>query len=443
MKYAFSSTSLLLVSSFCSVLAMVPAQFFAQTGSLSQDPAGNFTLDWVIEQATKSNPELAAYEKNRLVAAARIPQMGSLDDPMVNVKTMEAPASDVFNSSRWKYVNVELMQVIPFPGKLSKRETIAEIMAEHAHHDYQEKLLDIVYRAKVAFFELYYIQRVLEVNTENVNLLNQFVQSARTRYAVGTVANPDLLRANVELAKLANEQITLEQKEETAKAMLNTLLNRPPQSMLGTTVVKEETSEEYDLEKLQQVALQNRPMVRHDSLSIVQTQVNLALAKQQYLPDFRVSLEYVTSPLDGFRGWTGMVGMSIPFSPWTLGKRSGEIQEQEADFQVMQAIYQNTKNMILFSVKDALVKVQTARRLVDLYRETVLPQSNQSLQATFAAYQTKQIDFLTLLDSQRSLKMFQMEYYQAFADYGKSLSELERAVGWRLIKEHEPSGEIR
>ncbi|MBI3004470.1 MAG: TolC family protein [Ignavibacteriales bacterium] len=414
----------------------------AQT-AIHRDTVTQMTLDWVIDQAIRNNPELAAFERTRSAAAARIPQMGSLDDPTFNVKIMEAPQADVLNSSKWKYANFEFMQMIPFPGKLSKKETIATIMAEHAHHDYQEKLLDVIDRAKIAFFDLYFIQRALDINLENVNLLNQFVKSAQTRYAVGTVANQDLLKANVELAKLANEQITLEQKEETAKAMLNTLLNRLPQAPLGRTILNEETSEEYDVEKLQQLALQNRPMVRHDSLSIVQTQVSLALAKQQYLPDFRVSLEYVTSPLDGFRGWTGMVGLSIPFSPWTLGKRSGEIQEAEANQQVNEAIYQNTRNMVLFSVKDALVKLVTARRLVNLYRETVLPQSTQSLQATFVAYQTKQTDFLTLLDSQRSLKMFQIEYYQAFADYGKSLSELERAVGWRLIQEREHSPHIR
>jgi outer membrane protein TolC len=85
--------------------------------------------------------------------------------------------------------------------------------------------------------------------------------------------------------------------------------------------------------------------------------------------------------------------------------------------------------MILFVVKDALVKVQTAQRLVELYRATVLPQAEQSLRATTAAYQTQQTDFLSLLDSYRMLQMFKLEYYEAQAKYEMSLAELERAVG--------------
>jgi outer membrane protein TolC len=88
--------------------------------------------------------------------------------------------------------------------------------------------------------------------------------------------------------------------------------------------------------------------------------------------------------------------------------------------------------MILFTVKDALVKVQTQQRLIDLYRATVLPQAEQSLQATIAAYQTQQTDFLSLLDSYRMLQMFKLEYYEATAMYEMNFAMLERAVGKKL-----------
>jgi outer membrane protein TolC len=62
----------------------------------------------------------------------------------------------------------------------------------------------------------------------------------------------------------------------------------------------------------------------------------------------------------------------------------------------------------------------------------VLPQAEQSLQATIAAYQTQQTDFLSLLDGYRMLQTFKLEYYEALAKYEMSLAELERAVGKKL-----------
>jgi outer membrane protein TolC len=402
------------------------ASGFAQTDNVV------VTVDELIQGALKSNPELRAFDENRSAAHARIPQMSALDNPQFIFEIMEAPRSQPFNTSKYKYVNFELMQMLPFPGKLAKAKTLAEIDAEHAHHDYQEKELEIIEKVKAAYFELYFIQRSFEVNLENVGLMNQFVNIAKIRYAVGRAMNQDVLKANVELAKLANEQITLAQQEETAKAMLNILLNRPPQAPLGLTVLPERKTQNLNLEDLQHLALATRPMVRHDSLSVVQSHVAKSLAQRQYWPDFNVSLEYVTSPLDGFRGWTTMAGISLPFAPWTVKRQSGRVEETLADISMKEAVLNNTRNVILFTVKDALVKVQTQQRLIDLYRATVLPQAEQSLQATIAAYQTQQTDFLSLLDSYRMLQMFKLEYYEALAKYEMSLAELERAVGKKL-----------
>ncbi|MGH7453566.1 MAG: TolC family protein, partial [bacterium] len=376
--------------------------------------------------------EIRAFEANRSAAHARIPQMSSLDNPQFNFEFEQAPFSEPFNTSKYDYVSFVLMQMFPFPGKLAKSKTLAEIDAEHAHHDYEEKTLEIIEKVKAAYFELYFIQRANEVNRENTGLMQQFVNIAKIRYAVGKGMNQDVLKANVELAKLANEQITLAQHEETAKAMLNSLLNRPPQAPLGQTVLPERKALNLNLEALQRLALATRPMVRHDSLGLVQSRVANSLARRQYWPDFNVALEYVTSPLDGFRGWTTMAGISLPFAPWTVKRQSGRVEETVADISMKEAVLNNTKNMILFTVKDALVKVQTQQRLIDLYRSTVLPQAEQSLQATIAAYQTQQTDFLSLLDSYRMLQMFKLEYYEATAKYEMNLAELERAVGRKL-----------
>ncbi|MGH7494544.1 MAG: TolC family protein, partial [bacterium] len=288
------------------VLSML---LWISTAGFAQTDNAVVTVDELIQEALKNNPDIRTFDANRDAAHARIPQMSSLDNPQFIFEIMEMPRSEPFNTSQWKYVNFELMQMFPFPGKLGKAKTLAEIDAEHAHHDYEEKILEIIEKVKAGYFELYFIQRALEINQENIGLMQQFVNIAKIRYAVGKGMNQDVLKANVELAKLANEQITFAQQEETAKAMLNTLLNRPPQAPLGQTVLPERKALNLNLEALQRLALATRPMVRHDSLGLVQSRVANSLARRQYWPDFNVALEYVTSPLDGFRGWTTMAGI--------------------------------------------------------------------------------------------------------------------------------------
>ena len=413
------------------LLLLIVFLSFTPLFSQNNSPAA-ITLDELIQEALQNNPELRAFDANRDAAHARIPQMSSLDDPMFNVEIEEAPRSEPFNTSQWKYVNFGLTQMLPFPGKLAKAKKLAEIDAEHAHHDYAEKALEVIASVKGAYFELYMIQRGLEVNRENIDLMTQFVNIAKIRYAVGQVMNQDVLKANVELARLANGQITLQQQEETIKAMLNVLRNRAPQTPLGQAVLPERSPLSFDLEALQRVALAHRPMLHHDSLSVVQSRVANSLARRQYWPDFEVSLKYVTSPYDGFRGFTAMAGVSLPFSLWSIKKQRGRVEETAAEIRMKEAMINNTRNMILFAVKDGLTKVQSAQRILELYRTTVLPQAEQSLQVTLANYQTRQTDFLMLLDSYRMLQMSKMEYYEAEAKYEMSLAELERAIGKKL-----------
>ena len=90
--------------------------------------------------------------------------------------------------------------------------------------------------------------------------------------------------------------------------------------------------------------------------------------------------------------------------------------------------------LLIFEIKEACVQVKTSKSLVDLYRSSILPKAEQTVQVSQAGYQTDKIDFLMLLDSQRSLLEFQLEYEQAKADYDKGLAELERSVGKDLLR---------
>ena len=98
------------------------------------------------------------------------------------------------------------------------------------------------------------------------------------------------------------------------------------------------------------------------------------------------------------------------------------------------AMLRSATTMTKYEIKEFLGHVQTSRRLVDLYKTTILPQAEQSLEVTESAYQSGRIGFLELLDSERALINFQLEYYKYLSDYGRNLAHLERAVGKELME---------
>jgi outer membrane protein TolC len=83
----------------------------------------------------------------------------------------------------------------------------------------------------------------------------------------------------------------------------------------------------------------------------------------------------------------------------------------------------------MFEVKDFLAKIEAAEKMITLYKTTVLPQAQQTLESARIGYQAGKAEFLTLLDAERAVKDFQLAYYRALAESEQRIADLERAVG--------------
>jgi cobalt-zinc-cadmium efflux system outer membrane protein len=173
-------------------------------------------------------------------------------------------------------------------------------------------------------------------------------------------------------------------------------------------------------------------MLIHDSLSIEEQRESSALARQEYLPDFTFGLEYITSPTDGFRGWSVMAGISLPFAPWTLGRVGGRVDEADATLKKAGASYQASRAMVTTSVRDLYYRASAGKEQLTTFRLAILPQARMSLQASQAAYQTGKTDFFMLIDAYRTLVSLTREYFMTRMQFEQTKAELERAVGTSL-----------
>jgi len=90
------------------------------------------------------------------------------------------------------------------------------------------------------------------------------------------------------------------------------------------------------------------------------------------------------------------------------------------------------KNMALFDVQKELSKFNATQRRTNLFRTTIIPQTEQALKAANIAYETGKIDFLTLISSERNLINARLKYYETLTKHGENLAELERVVGTSL-----------
>lgn len=383
-------------------------------------------LQFLVLEALNNNRAIAAELDRMDAGAARIPQAGSLDDPVLTFRWMEFPSTSIGKS---KFQNIELMQMVRFPTKLSTQSSIAEIRADHAHHQHLETVLNVVSTLKSSVAMLWYARTAFLINKENQQLLGQIVSAAERNYTVGRVQQSDVLRARIELARAKAEESSILQEITTAESMVRSLLNRSPASTIGPLMIDSTLVELPKPESLIRFALRNKPMLVHDSLSVTESELMVSLAKQEYIPDLRFSLEYVRMPMVPQQLWTVSAGLSLPFAPWTLAKADSRVEEARAESSMRTNVFQNAKNMVDASIRSAYARVEASETMVITYERDILPQTLQSLQSLLTEYQTGQSSYLVLIDSYRMYEMTRMDAAKSRMEYIKNLAMLERETG--------------
>jgi len=264
------------------------------------------------------------------------------------------------------------------------------------------------------------------------DLLRSLARIAETKYAVGKSAAGDVLKAHVALARIENDLITFEEKMVTQEARMNALLNRPIGRSLGVPERPLLKPLSATLEDLNFLALSNRPqLLATKEMARVASSAHLT-SKMDYLPDFMLTVKQQDVDV-GMDTWEVMFSAEIPL--WLLFKENNRLQETGAKLASARASVQDAANSALSAVESVYSWYDTARRTLELYETGILPQAEMSLKSAQAAYENDTRDFLSLLDSERSLLKFRLEYSRAQADYEKSIAELEMVVGTDLSRQ--------
>ena len=123
-------------------------------------------------------------------------------------------------------------QSLPWPGKRGLREDAARARAEGREQSLADGRLALMAAAKRLFAEWAYIHRTLKIKHAHRDLLTELRRVAETQYTVGRGRQQDVLQAEVEAARIEADIVTHQRRRSEVQAMINGLLNRPPQSPL-------------------------------------------------------------------------------------------------------------------------------------------------------------------------------------------------------------------
>lgn len=198
----------------------------------------------------------------------------------------------------------------------------------------------------------------------------------------------------------------------------------------------------HTLAELYELAVQKRQEIQKQKLTISKMTLAVEMAKQMTYPDPTLGASYFENRSMG--NLKPMENMPMTFSTrrtlnpantaW-FGHRNSYIHEMDVKIEAMEHHIEELESSLRFVVKKHHFGMETANRSIRLYRQTLLPQARQALDAANTAYQAAQIDFLSFLDAQRTLLNLRIVEQRALHDYRQHLAQLEQAVGMILPKQ--------
>jgi outer membrane protein TolC len=413
---------------------IVFAIFWPQDLQSAESKGTEVTLDGLVEVALKHNLRIQAAKKEWEAALQKIPQVKALPDPVLSYAHFGQSIETRLGPQRNK---ISVSQQIPFFGKLGIKGEIAEKSAGVFEQQYLKVKADVVLNVKEAYFSLFLIDRSIRISREEKAVLLRLSEIATKKYETGQASQQDALKAQLEISKVTEKLLSLQQVRKAVIAELNSLLNRETDTPIDETGEFTFPEVEVGLEQLINWANQNRPELRK-AQSIIQTnKESLKLVKKDYYPDFRVMLDYIdigagttVHPEDGRNSWMASIGINIPI--WQKKRRAAEA-EAALRIKASEDAYKNLTNETLSQINSLFFEVATAREQIELYEFSLLPQAEQTLKASEVGYLAGKVDFLALLDSERMILIIKNGYFKILAELGKSFARLERLVGKNLL----------
>jgi outer membrane protein, heavy metal efflux system len=387
-----------------------------------------------------SNPRIAAARSLARASAARVPSAKLPPDPEVQLGFMNYALPGLEPMDPLGMVQLQLMQMIPIPGKLRESGRIARARAasEAARADEVEWTL----RADVAmaFYDLYQTDRQLAVARETLRLLQDIRRTAESMYRVGEGRQADVLRAQVAIARMEEDTVRMTTMRTAMAARLNALLDRSVQVDIASPVLPEFPDTVPPLDSLVAAASAERPMILAGEREVEAAEAQTRLARREVWPDLTVGVQYGqrSGEMGTERMGSLMLGASVPIFARRRQLRMRD--EAEAMRQMAVADVAAMRADTRARVAEAYAGLARARNLATLYRSTVLPQAEAAVTSAHAAYRTGSVDFMTLLDTRMTVNEYRQELFALEAEQGKAWAELEMLIGMVLVDPGEIPG---
>jgi outer membrane protein TolC len=413
------------------VLVMLLLLFAASAQAVAAQEA--LELQPLVDEALRHNRDLLAAESRWKAATFRIGQATSLPDPMVMVgyqnEGWDKYTFGEMEGAQWMY---SLSQMFPFPGKRGLKGEMAGRDAESAEAMYRATRLGTVSRVKELYYDLFLAYKDIDIVQSRTALFSRIEAAALARYSSGMAPQQEVLMAQTEKYMLLEKETMLRQKLQSLEAMLNSAVGRDVNAPLGRPSEPAAAPFPYSYDELASLAVERSPELHSRAKMIAAADARVGMAKKEFFPDVTVAASVFKR--------TGADAAGMPFEDmWSLTAtiniplyfRAKQQAVLEAKSLTAEAAHEldAVKLMVSSGIRDNFSMLKSAEKLMDLYKQGLIPKTYQDFQSAMAGYAAGKVEEITVISRLKALLDYETLYWAQFVEREKAVARIESLAG--------------
>lgn len=454
-------------------------------------------LQYLVISA-KNNPTVQQKFYEYQAALQKVPQVGALPDPELNVGVFIQPMELVDGRQN---ADIKLMQMFPWFGTLKSAKDEMSLMAKAKFESFRDAKLQVFYDVKRSWYELQKVQQDIRISEKNLDILHTIerltlvkfkaapaggssspasgtsnpagstqqssansqgmqtmggnsggqpgasstqsssaMQSASMGSSTGGSGLADLYRIQIEIGELENNIELLKTQRNTIEARFNAFLNRRSDSPVQLPEQLIPDSLGLSLLAVTDSMLANNPM-----LGMLQYEQQSLDARQKMVtkmgyPMMGLGLNYTVISKSAM-STSSMNGkdMIMPMATVTLPIYRNKYNAMKTEAELLKSAnkenYQATANSLQTNYYEAVQLFKDGQRRVKLYNSQS-DLAGKTLDIMLKSFSTSAVPLTDILRVRQQLLDYEFKKIEAVADYNTAISWLQRLMASSPIQEN-------